>query len=97
MGAKAMSLQLPLRFDGSDLDADDEERLTGQALRVFAIMSDGQWRTLREIATATGDPEASVSARLRDFRKPPHIHDVDRRKHHGGLWEYRLKIRDRLA
>jgi hypothetical protein len=27
----------------------------------------GVWRTLRQIAAITGDPEASISTRLRDF------------------------------
>ena len=48
----------------------DEDRLNKQMRRVFAAVRDGHWYTLREIADRTGDPEASVSARLRDFRKP---------------------------
>jgi predicted transcriptional regulator len=40
-----------------------------QARRVIGCMADGAWRTLAEISAATGDPEASVSARLRDMRK----------------------------
>ncbi len=41
-----------------------------QTSEVFAIVKDGGWRTLREVATRHGNiPEASVSARLRDLRK----------------------------
>ncbi|UJQ86574.1 exonuclease [Mycobacterium phage PenguinLover67] len=47
----------------------DEPRLNAQARRVFAEMADGAWHTLPELAELTGDPEASISARIRDFRK----------------------------
>ncbi len=49
---------------------EDFVRLNRQQRRVFDVMQDGRWRTLHDIAVLTGDPEASVSARLRDFRKP---------------------------
>ena len=48
---------------------EDFIRLNRQQQRVFDVMKDGQWRTLADIAALTGDPEASVSARLRDLRK----------------------------
>jgi len=57
-------------------------------------MRDGEWRTLGEISEATGHPEASVSARLRDFRKPRFGgHTVNRRRGKwvgGSWWEYQL-------
>lgn len=72
----------------------DAERLAGQHARVYSLMEDGRWRTLDEIAALTGDPPASVSARLRDFRKPRFgAHAVERRARGGrerGLYEYRL-------
>jgi hypothetical protein len=37
---------------------------------VLYLMQDGQWRTLEEIGEVTGFPITSVSARLRDLRKP---------------------------
>lgn len=40
-----------------------------QLERVFSAMSDCEWRDLSAIAELTGDPETSVSARLRDLRK----------------------------
>lgn len=50
--------------------ARDRDRLRAQLNRVYALMQDGKWRTLHQIAMITKDPEASVSARLRDLRKP---------------------------
>lgn len=63
-------MSLPLKIQGSTFNPDlDSERLAKQSSRVFALMKDGRARTLREISDATGDPEASVSARLRDLRR----------------------------
>lgn len=80
------------RFKGKTFDKKlDGKRLTGQALRVFELMRDGRWRTLREISDGAHGPEASVSARLRDFRGMGHTVESQRRgntKH--GVWEYRL-------
>lgn len=60
----------PPRFDGPDYDPDlDRDRLTTQLDRIRALMLDGGWRTLSEIAQTTGDHEASVSAQLRHLRK----------------------------
>lgn len=96
--APAQQLTLPdpvPEFDGDTYDHDrDHMRLGAQAQRVADLISDGQWRTLEEIASATGDPQASVSARLRDLRKPKFgRHEVERRQRHDdvpGLYEYRL-------
>ena len=55
---------------GFTFDAEqDEDRLNRQARQVWGVMNDRRWHTLREISHRTGHPEASVSARLRDFRK----------------------------
>lgn len=85
-------VQLP---EGSTYDHErDGERLKKQRAAVFALMQDGQWRTLREIARETGAPEQSVSARLRDFRKPSGGgHLVPKRYVERGIWEYRLVVR----
>lgn len=79
-------------FDGETYEpARDETRLNVQLRAVRDLMADGKWRTLERIATATGHPEASVSARLRDLRKPRFGgHTVERRYVGDGLWEYRL-------
>lgn len=78
--------------DGTTYDnTRDRGRLNAQHLRVYLVMQYGQWVTLSDVAARTGDPEASISARLRDFRKPRFGgHEVERRHVEGGLWEYRL-------
>jgi hypothetical protein len=82
------------RFDGAVYDpARDQARLTKQLGRVFDVMKGGAWRTLQEIASATGDPETSVSAQLRHLRKPrfgEYVVEKRRRYAAGGTWEYRL-------
>jgi hypothetical protein len=82
-----------LPFDGTTFDPEiDGKRLTALSFKVFALMADGHWRTLEEIRTITGGSEASISARLRDYRKAAWGHrTVDRRRRAGGgLYEYRL-------
>ena len=60
-----------LDFDGETYDPElDRHRLTRQLAAVLGVMTDGQWRTLAELSTLVHAPEASVSARLRDLRKP---------------------------
>lgn len=70
----------------------DRDRLNAQHVRVYHVMKDGHWRSLEAIAYATNDPQASVSARLRDFRKERFGgHRVDRQRvDGGGLFLYRL-------
>ncbi len=79
-------------FDGATYEPSrDHERLTGQKQRIFDLMKDGQWRTLEQISEATDTPQASVSARLRDFRKPKFGgHQVDRYYVEKGLFMYRV-------
>lgn len=84
-------------FDGPGYEpAHDYERLANQQRRVYDLMADAHWRTLREIATLTAEPEASVSAQLRHLRKPRFGgHTVERRKlgdRSAGLYEYRLVV-----
>lgn len=77
--------------DGETYDAGfDYERLNAQMRAVFDVMQDGKWRTLAEIAWATKAPEASISARLRDFRKPRFGGLTVERKRQGGTFTYRL-------
>lgn len=84
----------PPRFDGATyLPEKDQARLGAQLQRVAGLMADGQWRTLMEIEKATGDPQASISARLRDLRKIKFgALDIEhRRRNHAGQWEYRQR------
>jgi hypothetical protein len=87
-------MDIALHFDGATFDPGrDGTRLTKQFSRVWEAMKDGRWRTLAQLHTATDDPEASISARMRDFRKPRFgSHDVQRRYVADGLFEYRLVI-----
>ena len=81
-------------FDGETYVRDrDHDRLWAQLGRVRKQMEDGEWHTLRDIAACCGDPEASVSARIRDLRKEKFGgHEVTRRYVADGLWEYRLIV-----
>lgn len=82
----------PDTFDGDTFERDaDGKRLGKQLLAVRALMIDGVWRTLDDISCATGFPQASVSARLRDLRKPRFgRYDVERRRKTAATFEYRL-------
>jgi hypothetical protein len=85
-------------FDGSTIEPEDGARLQQQLARVYALMRDGKWRTLDEISEATGDSPQSVSARLRDLRKPKFGgHDVQRDRIGKGLFAYRLAARAEAA
>jgi len=82
-------------FNGSTYDpAYDQSRLKKQLGRVYNCMIDGNWRTLAEIAQITSDHEASISAQLRNLRKPVFGGYVVERRSRGerssGLYEYRL-------
>ena len=92
-----MSAQLGGTFDPKR----DGARLVGQRERVFTLMSDGLWRTLREISVAlyrlylTHDTEGGIGARLRDWEKREFGGGKkERRRREGadGLWEYRFVI-----
>lgn len=89
----APAIDLFSRFDGATYDHDrDHARLVAQQMAVFQCMKDGVWRSLKRIHNMTGAPEASISARLRDLRKPRHGHTVERRYVERGLFEYRLIV-----
>lgn len=73
------------------VEARDGERLSRLTDRVWTFMADGEWHTLTAIARTTLGTEASVSARLRDFRKARFgSHTVERRYLFDGLWQYRV-------
>lgn len=83
-----------MTFGGNTFDqAQDGKRLTGQLGRVFAVMRDGDWHTLAELAQKCGGSEAAISARIRDFRKPQFgAMEVITERVRGGLWRYRMVL-----
>ncbi len=82
-------------FDGATYRRDrDQARLAAQLGRVADALSDGEWWTLAELRATTGDPEASISARLRDLRKGKFGgYTVRAENLGGGVWRYRLERR----
>lgn len=68
--------------DGHTYDLQqDRDRLNRQARDVWDVMIAGGFYTLRAIEDATGHPQASISARLRDFRKPEFgAHTIERHR-----------------
>lgn len=104
-GCQRMGIATACRFCGAPMDAPmlsgdrdgatfteaDRPRLDGQMLRVYEVMSDGEWHTARELESLTGDNWASVSARCRDLRKPRFGgYHVERRNDGGGVFAYRI-------
>lgn len=73
----------------------DGKRLCAQAIRVYQAMKDGQARTLAQISEMTGDPQASVSARLRSLRGAGFT--VERKYIARGLHIYRLVVKEQEA
>lgn len=85
-------------FSGPDVTPADAERLSGQLGAVREIMADGKWRTFKQIGYGIYAKygliasEASISARLRDLRKPKFgQHVVERQRVGKGLFKYRVK------
>ena len=81
-----------IQFDGHTYNhLQDSLRLHRQLGKVWNVVKNGAWFTLREIADLIGAPEASVSARLRDLRKPKFGSNTVEREYIGqGLYRYRL-------
>lgn len=89
--------QAALNFDGPTFDKErDSRRLGAQLSRVKDVMIDGEWRTLQRIAElAYPASESSVSARLRDLRKPRFGGYVVNRRHvAAGIFEYQVQSKD---
>ncbi len=85
-------LDLIPQFDGAVYEAElDLDRLTWQLDRIKKLMSDGQWRTVERISKIVKAPECSVSAQLRNLKKPRFGgYKVEKRRAVGALWEYRV-------
>lgn len=84
----------PSLFDGRD-DGEGprkDRRLRSQLVRVYESMLYRQWMTLKELAEETGDPEGSISARIRDLRKDRFGgFTVEQKPGSGGTHYYRLR------
>lgn len=64
---------------------------SGQFDAVLSAMRDREWHSLWQISEVTGAPLQSVSARIRDMRKPRFGGlTVERRYVTNGIFEYRL-------
>lgn len=91
------------RFHGATYNpARDHDRLSAQYDQVFAVMRDGKARTFSRIRLEAWrkfdvlHPLPSISARLRDMRKPEFGgHTVESECVRQGLWLYRLILRRR--
>lgn len=79
-------------FDGATYNHElDQKRLTKQINRVWQHMNDGVWHTLSSVSDALNLPEASISARFRDFRKERFgSHTIERARMCNGQWRYKL-------
>lgn len=82
------------RFDGATFDAArDGKRLGAQMEAILNLMKDGESWALRGLSAATGYPESSISARLRDLRKPRFGgYTITREYVERGLWLYRMVL-----
>ena len=90
-----MNATLQFNFQGSDIIPElDNIRLTGALCRVFNLMRDGRWRTLKEIEALTDSPQASVSAHLRHLTEKDCGYNEKQKQRRGepgkGVWEYRI-------
>lgn len=80
------------RFSGCIDPLKDCDPLTSQIAKIYHLMKDQNWRTLQEIEEATGYPQASVSAQLRNLRKGDYGWQTVNKRRRGELrqWEYQL-------
>jgi DNA-binding MarR family transcriptional regulator len=88
-------MQTQPHFNGSTYQAEfDFNRLTSQIEAIFELMKDGKHRTLGEIESLTGYPQASISAQLRNLKKDRFGKHKLYKKRRGsfekGHWEYQL-------
>jgi len=82
-----------MTFSGSTYDAPrDHDRLTHLQDKVRRCMASGGWWTISALQHECGGTEASVSARIRDLRKPANGgYVVEREYVRRGLFRYRMQ------
>ena len=81
------------KFSGAVYDEQkDGQRLKHQINVIFDLMKDCKFRTLREIEDLTDFPQSSISAQLRNLKKPAFgSHALNKRRRDGrGTWEYQI-------
>lgn len=82
------------QFDGATSTAQDTPRLKGQLAAVRSVLRQNKhrWLNLFVLAAESGGySEASVSARIRDLRKPKFgWYTIERRRNGKGTHEYRM-------
>ena len=99
MAGKQMDLNLSPDFDGATYDPErDKGRLTKQLLAIRdAMLAATDYHTPAELGAMAGMVEAgtaSITARIRDLRKPKfggYAVSGRPRKNGGGLWEYKIE------
>jgi biotin operon repressor len=98
LATPAVSDQQVIDFDGASFERRvDGDRLRKQLNEVLKyLLAHEGWHTLAALHEALGYPEASISARLRDLRKPKFGgYEIARRRAYAGsgTWQYRLALR----
>ena len=81
-------------FDGHQYSKEkDRVRLTSQIKGVHDCINLGEWQTVEEISSKTGYPQASISAQLRNLRKPKFggLNVEGRYRAGTRIFEYRLE------
>jgi len=65
--------------------------LYGQKRKIFEVMQEKDWFTLRDIESKTGILQTSISANLRVMKsKTEFVSDIHKRKNKEGMIEYQM-------
>lgn len=69
----------------------DKDRRRKQLGRVYSVLRDGLWHGLPELTERAGGLATSVSARIRDLRKPKFGgREIQARCFGRNVWKYRM-------
>lgn len=85
-------------FSGTTYDHElDHARLSTALGRVYSVLADEQWHTLKEIAEKAKTSEAGCSARIRNLRNPEwqriyKVAAVYSERLTNSLWRYRITL-----
>ena len=65
--------------------------LHGQKRKLYEVMADREFRTLRELENLTGILQTSISSNLRILKsKTEYVSGINKRKNREGLFEYQM-------